>query len=134
MKKIVLLSAVHLALGTPSACKTQHQSTRSATLALAAMEAEFKKFVELHRPPAHIAEQIELHKKEIKAKQFGQINTLPNLFFKGGDIRRIINADHVRDYIAAFGLECLDVTQKYLYEIDGCYLVVAEFVPGTPLR
>ena len=98
--------------------------------------SEFEKFVRQFAPPEEIRRTIEANKKEILRKRFGffagsSIDGSRDIFVKGNDICRIINAERMRKCIKQNNLHALAVPKKYIYKLDDQWIVVAKYVKGN---
>ncbi len=112
-----------LTAGAGTAFYTIIQSRKNNALAEenpeTSAELEFKKFEAKFAPPEEIKELLNNNKEIISKKNFGTItgtNGTPVVIIKGGDIRRIINAERLRRCIEENNLRLLAVAKKYYHE------------------
>jgi hypothetical protein len=94
-------------------------------------------FAKKYAPPAHVVKFIENNKKQImdlsgehkekQSKAFGYLKECPDVYFKGTRVDRLINAERMRSCIEKYNLK-LKVVKKYIYNVDGAWIVLADRV------
>jgi len=92
--------------------------------------AKVEALVQKYAPPKEMAQLLEEHKKVIK-KDF--IDASKNgeycgLFIKGSELSRVVHAERMRQCIKNHKLDSLDVPKKYIYDVDGHWIVIAQCV------
>lgn len=98
-----------------------------------------EKFAKTYAPPNHIVTFIEQNKTTILNLQyqngnsaFGKMSECPEIYFKGIGIERLINAERMRSCIERYKLTNLDVAKKYVYCLNGYWIVIAQTIePAT---
>ena len=92
-----------------------------------------QQFLQQYAPPKEIIALIEANKKLIlRNRCFGAFKELPGIYFKGYDIERLINAELMDECIKYHKLTCLNVAKKYVYNLDGKWIVLADMVEFNP--
>jgi hypothetical protein len=97
-----------------------------------------EKFAQKYAPPEHVVKFIEQNKKRVmslysgewvkaRGTAFGYIPECPDVYFKGMNIERLINAERMRTCIKQHQLD-LGVAKKYIYNINGTWIVIAEHI------
>lgn len=105
---------------------------------LAMQSPVLEKLAQKHCPPAHVIKCIEKNKKRIMElrydrgngqimQPFGYLKECPDVYFKGTRIDRLVNAERMRKCIEQYNLK-LKVIRKYIYNIDGTWIVLADRV------
>jgi hypothetical protein len=93
---------------------------------------ELAKFYKKYSPPAELQEKIKEHMSLIENAPAGPLEQMPEIYIKGSDIRRIINALRLKRCIEKHDLTLLDVAKKYILYSNGIWKVVAEKIPPHP--
>ena len=91
--------------------------------------SELEKFYAKYALPQEITSTLDFNdQQEIFFKYYEPFVKYPQYFLKDEQIGRIINAERMRCCIAAYGLTCFDVPQKYIYKNDYKIRVLANTV------
>lgn len=103
------------------------------------MNHELETWAQKYAPPKHVANFIEHNQERVmalrtiefqpgRAMAFGFLKECPDVYFKGTSLERLINAERMRVCIKRHKLTSLDVARKYLYNVNGTWIVIAEYV------
>lgn len=101
-----------------------------------------QKFADRYTPQKHVVAFIENNKQKVmdlrsdqlrhtRGKAFGYTKECPDVYFKGTIIDRLINAERMRSCIEKYKLRHLKMVKKYIYNLDGTWIVIADYIKAS---
>lgn len=89
-----------------------------------------QEFARKYAPPKKLCYLIEKHKKLLKQIYTATIDEIPEFYIKVKS-DRLINAERARAVIQKHNLDCLKIPTKYIYKIDGQWIIFAEKIQSA---
>lgn len=117
MKKLLLLAAVAV-IGCINTCFGMQ------------LMQKFEKFTQKYAPPKGMTQLLDEQKTFIKQEfiDTAKKGEFSGIFIKGREVSRVVNAERMRACMRENNLDCLGVPKKYMYNLDGNFIVIAQCV------